>query len=243
MRVIKSLAIVAVLTMMVSCGNQKPDAKSLETEIDSASYALGMDVAIKVKASFEDLVKTDLFLQGYRNGMDSTNMLIAQEDLNAFLGAFFQKQQAKKMKEQQEKAAKEAEAKFGANKKAGQDFLAENKVKENVMTTDSGLQYLVLKEGTGESPVATSKIKIHYHGTTINGEVFDSSVDKGTPYDASPNQFIPGFTEGLLLMSKGAKYRFFIPQELAYGAQQRGALIPPFSALIFEVELLDIIEQ
>lgn len=242
MRVLKSLAIVAVLTMMVSCGNQKPDAKSLETEIDSASYALGMDMAVKVKANFDE-ANTDLFLQGYRNGMDSTNMLIGQEDLNAFLGAFFQKQQAEKMKEQQEKAAKDAEVKFGDNRKAGEDFLAENKVKENVKTTDSGLQYLVLKEGTGESPVATSKIKIHYHGTTITGEVFDSSVDRGTPYDASPNQFIPGFTEGLLLMSEGAKYRFFIPQELAYGAQQRGALIPPFSALIFEVELLDIIEQ
>ena len=242
MRVIKSLAIVAVLTMMVSCGNQKPDAKSLETEIDSASYALGLDMAVKVKANFDD-ANTDLFLQGYRNGMDSTNMLIAQEDLNAFLSKFFQKQQAEKMKEQQEKAAKDAEIKFGDNKKAGQDFLAENKVKENVMTTDSGLQYMVLEEGTGEKPNPTSKVKIHYHGTTITGEVFDSSVDKGTPYDASPNQFIPGFTEGLLLMSEGAKYRFFIPQELAYGAQQRGALIPPFSALVFEVEILDIIEQ
>jgi len=242
MRVLKSLAIVAVLTMMVSCGNQKPDAKSLETEIDSASYALGMDMAVKVKANF-DKADTDLFLQGYRNGMDSTNMLIAQEDLNAFLGAFFQKLQAENMKEQQEKAAKDAEVKFGENKKAGEDFLAENKVKENVMTTDSGLQYLILKEGTGEKPVATSKIKIHYHGTTITGEVFDSSVDKGTPYDASPNQFIPGFTEGLLLMNEGAKYRFFIPQELGYGAQQRGALILPFSTLIFDVEILDILEQ
>ncbi|WP_026778064.1 FKBP-type peptidyl-prolyl cis-trans isomerase [Polaribacter sp. Hel_I_88] len=242
MRVLKSLAIVAVLTMMVSCGNQKPDAKSLETEIDSASYALGMDMAVKVKANFEK-ANTDLFLQGYRNGMDSTNMLIAQEDLNAFLASFFQKQQAEKMKEQQEKAAKDAEVKFGDNKKAGEDFLAENKVKENVMTTDSGLQYMVLEEGTGEKPVATSKIKLHYHGTTINGEVFDSSVDRNEPYEASPNQFIPGFTEGLLLMNEGAKYRFFIPQEIAYGAQQRGALILPFSTLIFDVEILDILEQ
>jgi FKBP-type peptidyl-prolyl cis-trans isomerase FklB len=242
MKVLKSLAIVAFSTMMVSCGNQKPDAKSLETEIDSASYALGMDMAVKVKANF-DKADTDLFLQGYRNGMDSTNMLIAQEDLNAFLASFFQKQQAEKMKEQQEKAAKDAEVKFGDNKKAGEDFLAENKVKENVMTTDSGLQYIVLEEGTGEKPVATSKIKLHYHGTTINGEVFDSSVDRKEPYDASPNQFIPGFTEGLLLMNEGAKYRFFIPQDLAYGAQQRGALILPFSTLIFEVEILDILEQ
>jgi len=102
---------------------------------------------------------------------------------------------------------------------------------------------MVLEEGTGEKPEATSKIKLHYHGTTINGEVFDSSVDRNEPYEASPNQFIPGFTEGLLLMNEGAKYRFFIPQEIAYGAQQRGALILPFSTLIFDVEILDILEQ
>lgn len=242
MRVLKSLAIIAVSSIMVSCGNQKADVNSLETGIDSASYALGMDMAIKVKANLSE-ANTDLFLQGYRNGIDSTNLLIEPKDLNNFLRTFFQKQQQVKMKEAQEKAAKEAEAKFGDVKKAGVDFLAENKVKDGVKTTESGLQYVVLKEGKGEKPVATSRIKIHYHGMTIDGEVFDSSVEKNQPYESNANQFIPGFTEGLLLMNEGAKYKFFIPQELAYGVQQRGELIKPFSALIFEVELLDIIKK
>ncbi|MFY9241801.1 MAG: FKBP-type peptidyl-prolyl cis-trans isomerase [Polaribacter sp.] len=235
MRVIKSLAIIAVLTLMVSCGNQKPEVKSLETEIDSASYALGLDMALKVKANFDE-ANTDLFLQGYRNGIDSTNLLIDQKELNGFLSKFFQKQQM-------EKTEKAAEKEFGAVRKAGEDFLAENKVKEGVVTTDSGLQYVVLKEGTGETPNPTSKIKIHYHGTTIDGEVFDSSVDRNEPYESLANIYIPGFNEGLLLMKEGAKYRFFIPQDIAYGAQQRGPAIKPFSALIFEVELLEILEK
>ena len=111
------------------------------------------------------------------------------------------------------------------------------------MTTDSGLQYVILKSGTGEQPVPTSKIKIHYHGTTIDGQVFDSSVDRKEPMESNANQFIPGFNEGLALMNTGAKYRFFIPQDLAYGAQQRGELIKPFSALIFELELLEITKE
>lgn len=239
MRVLKSLAIITVLTMMVSCGNQKPDAKSLETEIDSASYALGMDMAIKVKANFDE-ANTDLFLQGYRNGMDSTNLLIEQKDLNTFLRAFFQKQQADKMKAQREKAAKEAETKYAHVKKAGEEFLALNKVKEGVESTESGLQYIVLKEGKGDNINPTDKVKIHYHGTTIEGKVFDSTVEKNKPYESPANIFVPGFNEALSLMKKGSKYKVFIPQELGYGSQQRGQLILPFSALVFEIEILDI---
>lgn len=232
----------AVVASMTSCGNQKADVSSLETEIDSASYALGMDMAIKVKANFED-ASTDLFLQGYRNGMDSTSLLIEQKDLNTFLRTFFQKQQVEKQKEAQAKAQKVAEEKFADVKKAGEDFLAINKTKEGVITTASGLQYIVLKEGKGDLVLPTSKVKIHYHGTTIDGEVFDSSVDKKTPYESNANQFIPGFNEGLALMKKGSKIKVFIPQNIAYGVQQRGALIKPFSALIFEIEVLDILKK
>jgi FKBP-type peptidyl-prolyl cis-trans isomerase len=241
MRILKSLVIIAAVASMTSCGNQKADVNSLETKLDSASYALGMDMAIKVKGNFEES-DTDLFIQGYRNGMDSTNLLIAQNDLNVFLRDFFQKQQAVKMKEQQEKAAKDAESKFAEVKKESEEFLAINKTKEGVKTTESGLQYIVLKEGKGERPVATSKIKLHYHGTLIDGTVFDSSVDRKTPYDSNVNQFIKGFTEGLLLMNKGAKYKLFIPQDLAYGATPRPGVIKPFAAIVFEVELLDIIK-
>lgn len=236
MRILKSLVVIAVLGAMVSCQNQaKSDVKSLETEIDSASYALGMDMAIKVKANFNE-ANTDLFLQGYRNAMDSTNLLIEQKDLGMFLRTFFQKQQMEKQKEM-------AEKNFGENRKAGEDFLAENKTKEGVKTTESGLQYIVLKEGKGEKPNPTSKIKIHYHGTTIEGKVFDSTVERNQPYESKANIFVPGFNEALSLMNEGGKYKFFIPQELAYGVQQRGQLIKPFSALVFEIELLEILEK
>ncbi|WP_298777555.1 FKBP-type peptidyl-prolyl cis-trans isomerase [uncultured Polaribacter sp.] len=242
MKVLKSAVVVVIATTMFSCGNQKADVKSLETELDSASYALGMDMAIKVKANFEEANK-DLFIQGYKNGIDSTNLLIEQKELNSFLRKFFQKQQAEKRKIAQEKSAKEAEIKFADVKKAGIDFLAINKTAEGVITTESGLQYKVLKEGKGEHPLATSKVKIHYHGTTIDGEVFDSSVDRKKPFESLANAFIPGFNEGLLLLKPGSKYRFFIPQEIAYGVQQRGELIKPFSTLIFEVELLEILTK
>ena len=240
MKVIKSILSIAVVASMFSCGNQLKEVSSLETKIDSASYALGLDMAIKVKANFKE-AKKDLFLQGYKNGIDSTNLLINPKDLNAFLRVFFQEQQALKAKEQQAKAAKDAEEKFGENKKLGEDFLAENKVKEGVVTTESGLQYIILKEGNGAKPAdATAKVKVHYHGTNLEGKVFDSSVDRGTPAEFGLNQVIPGWTEGVQLMKVGSKYRFFIPQALAYGARQQGANIKPFSTLIFEVELLEI---
>lgn len=235
MRILKNFAMLVALTSLISCNNKPKEVTTLKTEIDSASYALGLDMAVKVKANFEE-ANTDLFLQGYRNGIDSTNLLIKQEDLNAFLSKFFQKLQ-------QEKVQKEAEKKFGAVKKAGEDFLAENKVKKGVITSESGLQYEVITEGSGDKALPTSKIKIHYHGTTIDGQVFDSSVDRKEPIDATPTQFIAGFSEGLLLMNKGAKYRLYIPQELAYGAQQRGDLIKPFSTLVFDIEMLEITNE
>ncbi|MBU3012034.1 FKBP-type peptidyl-prolyl cis-trans isomerase [Polaribacter vadi] len=241
MRVLKSLAIITVLGTMVSCGNQVKNASSLETELDSASYALGLDMALKVKANFDE-ADTDLFLQGYRNGIDSTNLLIEEKDLSNFLRAFFQKQQAEKMKEQQAKAEKDALIKFADVKNAGEEFLTLNKVKDGVETTASGLQYIVLKNGKGDNVKPTDKVKIHYHGTTIDGEVFDSTVDRKSPYTSNANVFVPGFNEALTLMNVGSKYKFFIPQEIAYGAQQRGQLIKPFSALVFEIEILEIVK-
>lgn len=129
--------------------------------------------------------------------------------------------------------------KYGDVKAEGERFLAENKLKEGVVTTESGLQYEVIKEGKGAKPVATDRVKVHYHGTLIDGTVFDSSVERGEPIVFGLNQVIAGWTEGVQLMSVGSKYRFFIPQELAYGSRQAGQ-IPPYSTLIFEVELLGI---
>ncbi|WP_438988492.1 FKBP-type peptidyl-prolyl cis-trans isomerase [Polaribacter sp.] len=242
MKRIKNLAIVAISATLFSCGNQVKEVKSLETEIDSVSYAVGMSMSMQLKSSFSEVNK-DVLAQGIRNGLDSINLLIETKDIQKILSTYFQKKQMAQQKELQEKAAKEAEAKFGENKKAGEEFLAVNKSKKGVKTTDSGLQYIVMKKGRGDLVKPTDKVKIHYHGSTIDGKVFDSSVDRKQPYESNANIFVPGFNEALALMKKGSKYKVFIPQELAYGAQQRGADIKPFSTLIFEIEVLDILDK
>ncbi|WP_299060533.1 FKBP-type peptidyl-prolyl cis-trans isomerase [uncultured Polaribacter sp.] len=240
MKVIKSVLVVAVVASMFSCGNQVKEVKTLETEIDSVSYAIGLTMSSQLKSGFKE-VNEAVLLQAIRNGLDSTNLLIEIKDIQQVISPYFQKKQAEQMKEQQEKQAKEAEANFGENKKAGEDFLAANKSKDGVVTTASGLQYIVLKEGKGKKPAGpTAKVKVHYHGTNLEGKVFDSSVDRGTPAEFGLNQVIKGWTEGVQLMNVGSKYKFFIPQDLAYGAQNKGADIKPFSTLIFEVELLEV---
>lgn len=240
MKLTNILAATVVGLSIVSCSNgQFKQKSSLGTEVDSVSYALGLDMANKIKMNFDDMDQ-DLFVQGFKNGMDSTNLLVESKDINNILRAFFQKKQQEKMKQMQEEQAKKAEAEFGDNKKAGEEFLAANKAKDGVKVTESGLQYIVLKEGEGDAPTANSRVKVHYHGTLIDGTVFDSSVERGEPTEFGVGQVIKGWTEGLQLMKSGAKYKFFIPQELAYGAQQRGQHIKPFSALVFEVELLEI---
>ena len=128
-----------------------------------------------------------------------------------------------------------------ANLKAGEDFLEQNKKREGVMTTASGLQYEVLSEGSGAKPKATDKVKCHYHGTLINGSIFDSSVQRGQPATFPLNMVIKGWTEALQLMSVGSKYRLFLHPSLAYGERQTGSVIGPNSTLIFDVELLDIV--
>ena len=242
MKLVKKLAVVAVTVSLFSCGNQAQDVKILETELDSVSYAVGLSMSGQLKSNFSEVNKS-ILSQGIRNGLDSTNLLIDAKDMQEVLSGYFKKKQQAQMEEQQAAASKAAEAKFGENKKAGEDFLEANKSKKGVKTTESGIQFIVLKEGSGEKPAGPmTKVKVHYHGTNIEGNVFDSSVDKGTPATFGLNQVIKGWTEGVQLMNEGAKYKFFIPQELAYGAQQKGENIKPFSTLIFEIELLEVLK-
>jgi len=242
MKVIKFLFLSAIVISLASCNNQTSTLKSLDSEIDSVSYALGLDMGLKIKMNFDD-INQNAYVQGMKNGIDSTNMLLDSKDLNTVINSYFQKKQQEKMKEQQEAAAKKAETDFADAKAAGEKFLEENKTKEGVITTDSGLQYIVMNEGSGEKPVAASKVKVHYHGTLVDGTIFDSSVDRGTPSEFFANQVIKGWTEGLQLMSVGSKYKFFVPQELGYGATPRaGGKIKPFDVLVFEVELLKIVQ-
>jgi len=232
MKIMKFLSLVTLVLLMASCNKSGVTNKPLTTEIDSVSYAIGLDVANNVKRSFDEF-DNDLFVQGFVNGTDSTNLQIDAAKAQQLIRAYFQKKQ----QEELEKAKAEGEK----NKAEGEKFLAENKNKEGVQTTESGLQYIVLKEGTGAQPTADSKVKVHYHGTLIDGTVFDSSVDRGEPAEFGVNQVIKGWTEGLQLMKEGAKYKFFIPQDLAYGANPRpGGAIKPYSTLIFDVELLEV---
>ena len=127
--------------------------------------------------------------------------------------------------------------------KAAAEFMDANKAKENILTTESGLQYEVLTEGTGEKPAATDQVRVHYHGTLIDGTVFDSSVDRGEPTVFGVNRVIPGWTEALELMPVGSKWKVYIPAELAYGERGPSPAIGPNSALVFEVELLEIVKE
>ena len=242
MKLVKKLAVVAVTVSLFSCGNQAQDVKILETELDSVSYAVGLSMSGQLKSNFSEVNKS-ILAQGIRNGLDSTNLLIDAKDMQEVLSGYFKKKQQAQMEEQQAAASKAAEAKFGENKKAGEDFLEANKSKKGVQTTESGIQYIILNEGSGEKPAGPmTKVKVHYQGTNIEGNIFDSSVDRGTPATFGLNQVIKGWTEGVQLMNEGAKYKFFIPQELAYGAQQKGENIKPFSTLIFEIELLEVLK-
>jgi len=242
MKTSKFLTVIVVALIMLSCNNQKVTKKSLETGIDSASYTLGLDMGLKAKINFEEIDK-DSFIQGFQNAMDSTDIMVDIEKITPILNEFFQKRQLEKRKQEEEEALNKAEIEFADVKTEGIAFLDENKSKDGVITTDSGLQYIVLKGGTGENPLETSKVKVHYHGTLIDGTVFDSSVDRKIPSEFGVNRVIKGWTEGLQLMSVGAKYKFFIPEELAYGATPRkGGKIKPFATLIFEVELLEIVK-
>ncbi|MDN3666119.1 FKBP-type peptidyl-prolyl cis-trans isomerase [Algibacter miyuki] len=242
MKIIKILSVVTLTALMSSCNNNGGVTnKPVKTELDSVSYAIGMDVAKNVKRSFTEFDK-DLFMQGFSNVSDSTNVLFDEAKAQQVVQAYFQKKQQEDMAKQQEAAAKKAEAEFGEVKIAGEKFLEENKSKDGVKVTESGLQYIVEKEGNGEKPTTASQVKVHYHGTLTDGTIFDSSVDRGEPATFGVTQVIPGWTEGLQLMTVGSKYKFFVPQELGYGATPRGGKIKPFDVLVFDVELLEIVK-
>ena len=197
---------------------------NLDNELDKVSYSLGVNIANSLKSQGLESINSTAFTAALDATFNGTPVLIDMQASQMILQEYFGK-----IQEEQTKAAR-AE---------GENFLKENAKKEGVTTTASGLQYEVITMGTGAKPVATDKVKTHYHGTLLDGTVFDSSVDRGEPISFPLNGVIKGWTEALQLMPVGSKFRLFIPSDLAYGAQGQGA-IAPHSALIFEVELIDI---
>ena len=201
--------------------------------MDKLSYALGIGIGSQLAGMGAKELNIDDFAQAVKDVISGTPLKVNNAEAQSLVQAFFQEQE-----EKQRAAAAEAGK---VAKAAGESFLAENAKKEGVVVLPSGLQYQVLKEGNGKKPSATDQVKCHYEGTLIDGTIFDSSYQRNEPATFGLNQVIAGWTEGVQLMSEGAKYRFFIPYNLAYGERGAGAQIPPFAALVFDVELLKVL--
>lgn len=199
--------------------------------MDKLSYALGIGIGTQLRGMGATNLNIDDFAQAIKDAIAGKKLKVDNKEAQTLVNNFFAEQQARK-----EAAAAEAGR---AAKAVGEDFLAENAKKDNIVVLPSGLQYEVIREGNGKKPSATSKVKCHYEGTLIDGTKFDSSYDRGEPATFGLNQVIAGWTEGLQLMSEGAKYRFFIPYNLGYGERGAGASIPPYAALVFDVELIE----
>jgi FKBP-type peptidyl-prolyl cis-trans isomerase FklB len=205
------------------------DSLKLETPEEIVSYGIGRQMGDQLSGnSFEGCV-IDLVKAGLGDAFTGAAAQVSAEDMNAAYEVIHQKIQAE--------IAKESAASVAIS----QEFFDENAKKDGIEVTESGLQYEVLVAGEGEKPAATNTVRVHYHGTFLDGKVFDSSVDRGQPAEFPVNGVIQGWIEGLQLMNAGSKWRLFIPSNLAYGEQGSSGAIPPNSALIFEVELLEII--
>jgi FKBP-type peptidyl-prolyl cis-trans isomerase FklB len=201
--------------------------------IDKVSYALGLGIGQQLSQMGAGELNIDDFAQAIKDVIAGAELKIQHREAQQIVQAYFQEQE-KKLNAQRAEQGK-------VHKEAGEKYLAENAKKAGVITLPSGLQYQVLREGNGKKPTAKDTVKCHYEGFLIDGTVFDSSVQRGEPATFPLQQVIAGWTEGLQLMQEGAKYRFFIPYRLGYGEGGAGASIPPFAALIFDVELIQVV--
>lgn len=230
MRIVMSCFLVVLLVAgQVYAEEKKPG--ELTSDEQKLSYALGLDLGSYFKTLGENL-DLDVLHQGIVDAYQGNKPLLSAEEAAEVQQKFVQKQQEEKVKQ--------AVAMITKNKKAAEDFLKENGKKEGVVTTDSGLQYIILKEGDGPKPKAEDTVKVDYKGTLLDGTEFDSSYKRGEPAVFPLNQVIPGWTEALQLMKVGTKARIFLPSDLAYGDRGVPNVIEPGSMLIFEVELLGI---
>ncbi len=194
--------------------------------MEKLSYSLGLSIAGNLQKSGVAELDYESFTRGVKHQIEATQPEINPEEANQIINQFFTELQS---------------VQFEENIKAGQEFLAENAKKDGVVTLESGLQYEIMTEGTGAMPAATDNVKCHYHGSLMDGKVFDSSVERGEPAVFPVNGVIAGWVEALQLMPLGSKWKLFIPSNLAYGEQGAGQDIAPHSTLVFEVDLLEIV--
>ncbi|HKN18714.1 MAG TPA: FKBP-type peptidyl-prolyl cis-trans isomerase [Dissulfurispiraceae bacterium] len=227
--------VIAALVLAFFAGQAVAEDKKVMSEKEKLSYSIGYlqgsNLAGFFRAQSID-VDANTINEAFKAGLAGTKPALTEQEMREIMSGFQKKMTARQAEHMKELSDK--------NKKAGEAFLAENKKKEGVITRPSGLQYKVLKEGTGETPKATDKVKVNYKGTLIDGKEFDSTDKLGKPAVFQVNKVIPGWTEALQLMKAGSKWKVFIPADLAYGERGAGQMIGPDSTLIFEVELVSI---
>lgn len=229
---LKSLiALLGFVFIFSACGETNVDKADLDTQKERASYAIGLDMGKNMKRQYFD-IDTKILFQGIIDGYQGNEQLLSEDELAQTVKIFEQEVTALMQQKKQEEGAEQ--------KTLGEAFLAENKTKEGVITLDSGLQYKILKPGTGRTPNQNEEVTVHYVGTLVDGTKFDSSYDRGEPTSFGVTQVISGWGQALVKMKKGAKWQLWIPPGLAYGEYGAGDVIPPNATLIFEVELLDI---
>ncbi len=227
-----SCVILIAVTFSIEGFCKEVTKEDLKTKRDKISYSMGLDIGQKLKQREFDL-NTWILYKGIKDGFKGEKSLLSDEEMKMVMNAY--------LKEMQDKMQKKQKAQSGINKAEGEKFLASNKKKKGVKTTKSGLQYKVLRKGSGKKPKSTDSVSVHYEGKLINGTVFDSSYRRKQPFSTPLNRVIKGWIEGLQLMKEGSKFEFYIPSDLAYGPRgSSSGKIGPDSTLIFIVELLKI---
>ncbi|MEX0662529.1 MAG: FKBP-type peptidyl-prolyl cis-trans isomerase [Balneolaceae bacterium] len=233
---LSALLLIVLFALLSACNTPGQNGEAnLDSKVDSVGYSLGFFYGTNLANEGVTEVSTEGFVAGLQTGIDESEAQLTQEEMQIVLQTYQQEIQMQSQLRNEEEAAEEIEK--------GNEFLEENAQNDDVEVTESGLQYRVIEEGSGDSPSETSEVEVHYRGTLVNGEEFDSSYERGETVTFPLNGVIPGWTEGVQLMTEGSTYEFFIPGELGYGNNPPpGSIIKPGSVLIFEVELIDVKE-